>query len=114
MSRNPGGVWIICTDLRHKRSREWAEHGRHHLTTLMLAERAQDSDAPRVTLHWDGNSPNAPVKDRRRSDGQWVFKFRCSCGRDVQRSESHLVDVAQRYAAAFPSRRVKIDLVRLG
>jgi hypothetical protein len=117
MSRNrgnAGAVRIVCRDPRHKDTREWEQHGYRHVTTLQLAERAGNSEGPRVTLHWDSESPNAPTKDRRRDDGQWVLRFRCRCGRDVQRAESDLVDIAQRYAAAFPGRRVELDLVRLG
>jgi len=117
MSRNRGNaaaVRIVCSDSRHKGTREWEQHGYRNVTTLQLAERAGNSEGPRVTLHWDGDSPDAPAKDRRRDDGQWVLRFRCRCGRDVQRAESDLVDIVQRYAAAFPGRRVEIDLVRLG
>jgi hypothetical protein len=112
---NAGAVRIVCRDPRHKGTREWEQHGYRHVATLQLAERAENSEGPRVTLFSDDNRPDAPaMKDLRRDDGQWVFKFLCSCGRDVQRAESHLVDIAQRYAAAFPGRRVEIDLVRLG
>lgn len=117
MSRNhrrSGVVRITCTDPTHQGTREWQRNGSRHVTTLYLAERAGNSEGPRVTLHWDGESPNAPTKDRRRADGQWVLRFRCRCGRDVQRAESDLLDIAQRYAAAFPRRRVEINLVRLG
>ena len=117
MSRNrrsPGVVRITCTDPSHEGTRGWQRYGCRHVTTLYLAERAGNSEGPRVTLHWDAESPDAPVKDRRRDDGQWVLRFRCRCGRDVQRAESDLVGIVQRYAAAFPGRRVEIDLVRLG
>ncbi|HEY3879033.1 MAG TPA: hypothetical protein VGM12_10590, partial [Trebonia sp.] len=66
------------------------------------------------TLHWDGTGPEAPVKTRRRDDGQWVLRFRCRCGRDVQRAESRLVEIVQCFSAAFPGRRAEIDIVRLG
>jgi hypothetical protein len=113
--RNAGAIRIVCRDPKHKGTRDWEQYGYRHVTKLQLAERAENSDGPRVTLFWDDNRPDVPVmKDQRRDDGQWVIKIRCSCGRDVQRAESDLVDIAQRYAAAFPGRRVEIDLVRLG
>jgi hypothetical protein len=111
--RRSGVVRITCTDPSHKGTREWLQNGYRHVTTLYLAERAENSAGPPVTLY-GGEGPDAPMKDRRRSDGQWVFRFRCTCGRDVQRAESDLVDIAQRYTAAFSGRRAKIDLVRLG
>lgn len=117
MSRNggnAGAVRIVCSDPRHKGTRGWEQRGYRHVTTLQLAERARNSEGPWVTLHWDAESPDAPVKDWRRDDGQWVLRFRCRCGRDVQRAESDLVGIVQRYAAVFPNRRVEIDLVRLG
>jgi hypothetical protein len=111
---NAGAVRIVCRDPRHKGTREWERRGYRQVTMLQLAERSENSEGPRVTLHWDAESPNSPVKDRRRDDGQWVLRFKCRCGRDVQRAELDLVGIVQRYAAAFPGRRVEIDLVRLG
>ena len=111
--RRPGVVRITCTDPLHEGTRQWQKNGYRHVSTLYMAERADNSDGPRVTLY-GGDGPDALMKDRRRSDGQWVFRFRCTCGRDVQRAEADLVDIVQRYTAAFPGRRVAIDLVRLG
>ena len=112
--RRRGAIWITCSDPSHKGTRKWERRGYRHLTTLLLAERAHGGDGPRMTLAWDASRPDAPVKDRRRGDGQWVLRFRCRCSRDVQRAEADLVEVVQRYAAAFPGRRVEIDIVRLG
>lgn len=111
--RAPSVVWITCTDPWHRDTRDWQEHGFRLVARLQFAERAETSPAPRVTLQWDVNSPNPPVKNRRREDGEWVFRFTCSCGKDVQRDESYLVETAQRYAAAFPGQRVELDLVRI-
>lgn len=114
-SRNAGTVRIVCRDPRHKGTREWEQHGYRHVTTLQLAERAENSEGPRVTLFADDSTPGAPaVKDLRREDGQWVFKLACTCGRNPQRAESYLVEKAQQYAAANPGRRPQIDLVDLG
>jgi hypothetical protein len=112
--RNPSVVWVTCTDPRHKGTRDWQQRSYHLVAKLQFAERSENSRGPRITLHWDGDSSDPPVKNRRHDDGEWVFRFRCTCGRDVQRAESALVDIAQRYSAVFPGRRVEIDLVRLG
>ena len=112
---NAGAVRIVCSDSRHKGTREWSQRGHHHVTTLQFAERSENSEGPRVTLFSDDNSPGAPaMKDLRRDDGQWVFKLTCTCGRNPQRTESFLVEKAQQYAAANPGRRPQIDLVDLG
>ena len=42
------------------------------------------------------------MKDFRRADGLWVFKFECPCGLDKQRLETYLVELALQYSTANP------------
>jgi hypothetical protein len=113
--RNAGAVRVVCRDRRHSGTREWEQRGYRHVADLLLAERAESSEGPSLTIFWDDNSPGAPaMKGVRREDGQWVVSFTCTCGRNPQRTESDLVARAQLYAAANPGRRAEIDLAQLG
>jgi len=61
------------------------------------------------TITWRSPMSKAPVKDFRRSDGLWVFRFNCPCGLDKQRLETHLVELVKQYSAASP-RATRFDL----
>ena len=56
-----------------------------------------------------------PIKDFRLvGDARYrIFRFQCVCGRDSQRPENDLLEIAARYRDAFPGRRIEIDIVRL-
>jgi hypothetical protein len=136
MSRNhrsPEIVRITCTDIFHGDSAEWARYGHHWLLNLRLLE---GKDRLRLTVPGsqqrmrtvqvttpDGSlvlferraDPQSPIKDYRLSgDARYlIFRLQCSCGRDPQRPENELLDLAARHREELPGRRVEIDIVRL-
>lgn len=136
MSRSrhsPGVVRITCTDPYHRDSDEWARCGHRHLLNLRQIEAR---DRPRLIVPGarqrtrmvqvttpDGSlvlferraDPQSPIKDYRLSgDARYlIFRFQCSCGRDPQRPENELLEIAARHREELPSRRVELDLVRL-
>jgi hypothetical protein len=59
--------------------------------------------------------PQSPAKDYRLAgDARYlIFRFRCACGRDPQRPENELLELAARHRAELPGQRVEIDIVRL-
>jgi hypothetical protein len=68
-----------------------------------------------LTLNWKGISPAqiAPVKPIIKAQGEHVFRFECSCGRDVQRTEFKLLDrVTALFKAAVSAdpRATRVDL----
>lgn len=127
--RTPGVIRFTCTDRYHHDEPGYADRGHHHYGTLRpvcqdgaLAGLAWSGPRPEprdsiatsgLTLAWPGIAPALPVKARRRDDGTAVWRFRCSCGRNPERSEADLARIVSAYAAAFPGRRVEIDIVRL-
>jgi hypothetical protein len=127
--RKPGVVRFICTDAYHHDEPGYADRRHHHYGTLrpvyqddVLTElawngpRAEPRDSiatSGVMLAWPGIAPALPVKARRRNDGTAVWRFRCSCGRNPERSEAAIAGIVSAYAAAFPGRRVEIDITRL-
>lgn len=137
MSRNhrrPGVVRITCTDPYHQDSDEWIRYGHHWLlnlrqiegrdrTRLIVSGEKHRTKLVQVTTP-DGTmvlfereeDPQSPVKDYQLVGPErfLIFRFRCQCGRDVQRPENELLDIAARFREAFPDRRIEIDLVRLG
>jgi hypothetical protein len=131
--RSPGIVRMICTDAHHRDGAEWARYGHHWLlnlrqvegrdrTRLIVPSEKQRTRMVQVTTP-DENlvlfehqvDPRSPVKDYRLAGDEryLIFRFRCPCGRDVQRTESQLLDIVARYQTEFPGQRVEIDLVRL-
>jgi hypothetical protein len=131
--RSPDIIRITCTDTFHRDSAEWARYGHHWLLNLRLLE-AKD----RVRLTVPGSQqrtrtvqvttpggslvlfehkvdPQSPVKGYRLAgdDRYLIFRFRCGCGRDSQRPENDLLEIAARYRGAFPDRRTEIDIMRL-
>ena len=131
--RSPDIVRIICTDLFHSDGDQWAAHGHYWLLNLRQVEGRdrvrlvapgvrQRTRTVQVTTV-DGSivlfehrvDPKSPVKDYRLvGDGRYlIFRFRGSCGRDVQKLENELLGLAARHRDALPGRRVEIDLVRL-
>lgn len=137
MSRNrhqAGVVRVVCADSYHRDSDDWARYGHHHLLNLRQVEgrdrtrlivpgarqrtRLVETTTPdgALVLFEREEDPRSPVKDYRLVDDErfLIFRFRCQCGRDVQRREDELLSIAARFREAFPGRRVEIDLVRLG
>jgi hypothetical protein len=136
MSRNRRStdiVRITCTDSFHEDSDAWATYQHHHLLNLreiqgrdrtrLIVPGARQRTRLVQTTTPDGalvlfereEDPQSPVKDYRLVDDErfLIFRFRCQCGRDVQRREDELLGIAARCREAFPGRRVEIDLVRL-
>jgi hypothetical protein len=132
--RHPDVVRVVCTDSYHRDSEAWARHGHHWLLNLRQIE---GPDRPRLIVPGarqrtrmvqvttpDGSlvlferraDPQLPVKDFRLvGDARYlIFRFQCECGRDPQRPESDLLEIAARHRGELPGRRVEIDLVRLG
>lgn len=131
--RTPGVVRVICTDPYHQDTPEFTQRGHHYIDTLKLwwkagqpnAGLAWRGDRPKAEavvgrmdgggsdhvrpiaenlgLMWRNAQRTTIVKDYRRADSLWVFRFRCPCGRDVQRLESYLVELVLRYSAANPA-----------
>lgn len=134
MSRSRGRradvIWFICTDSRHRGEPAYDRDGHRVVGTLGIS-RGGESDGrltwrgPRaespdtvstsgITLSWAGIAPPLPLKQRRRDDGTPVWRFRCTCGRNSERSEPDLAAIVQRHAEMLPGRRAEIDIVRLG
>jgi hypothetical protein len=131
--RSPDIVRITCTDSFHRDTGEWARYGHAHLLNLREVEgrdrmrlivpgakqrtRLVETTTPdgALVLFEREEDPQSPVKDYRLVGPEQflIFRFRCQCGRDVQRPENELLDIAARYREAFPGQRVEIDLVRL-
>jgi hypothetical protein len=86
--RTPGIIWVICTDSYHHDSPGFAERGFHYLRTLKLLPRP-GGPLPGFTIVPRNNAREKPVKDFRRFDGLWVFRFECPCGLDHHREEHH-------------------------
>ena len=136
MSRNrrsPDVIRIVCTDAFHRDSDEWATYEHHWLLNLRQVEgrdrtrlivpgarqrtRLVQTTTPDGTLvlFEREEDPRSPVKDYRFVDAErfLIFRFRCECGRDVQRREDELLGIAARFREALPGQRVEIDLVEL-
>lgn len=115
--RTPGIVRGLCTDSYHHDSREFAERGFHYLSTLKLVHdstRPDGGPGPWFRIMWRGPMSRAPVKDFRRPDGLWVFRFDCSCGLDPQELETRLVKRAMQHWAANPgTTRFDLDITTI-
>ena len=125
--RTQGLVRVVCTDGYHRDTAEFARYGFHRLCPLVFDPAAD----PRLTLDpkstaWMRTSRTvgdfpvqmAPVKSSRRADGQWTYQFRCSCGLDLQRLESGLMDhvtalLGAAYAADPRATRVDLDITTI-
>jgi len=136
MSRNRRStdiIRIVCTDSFHEGSDAWAKYAHHWLlnlrqieghdrTRLIVPGARQRIRTVQVTTP-DGSivlfereeDPQSPVKDYRLVGDELflIFRFRCQCGRDVQRREDELLSIAARFRETFPGRRVEIDIARL-
>jgi hypothetical protein len=133
--RKPGVIRVICTDGYHHDEPDFARLGHHYIGTLRLAYRRGFADSG---FRWHGprealdtietrdrklsmSMPGTPltelplpVKMWRTEDDKPVFRFRCTCGRDVQRHDEHLADVVRRWAEAKPdSPRLILEIARL-
>ena len=137
MSRNhrkAGIISFICTDTYHHDTREFREQGHHLVGALRMGLRPDGkgtslvwhgagprsreavlrTEDSKVTLSSPGIVPRLPIKESRRPDGLWVYKFSCPCGRDPQRLESYLAELVTRYRAANPlATRIDIDITSI-
>ena len=131
MSRNhrkPGVIRVICTDAFHHGEPGYAELGYYHLGTLRLAQRKGFADAgfrwhgPREAVERLETRDQAvsmsargapltrlplPVKLWRTEDDKFVWRFRCTCGRDPQRSDADLAAIVTRYQITPLAARAK-------
>jgi hypothetical protein len=129
---SPDILRITCTGSFHRDSDEWARYGHHHLRNLRQIEGrdrtrlivpgsrqrtrlVQTTTPDGVVIFERPEDPQSPVKDYRLvgSERFLIFRFRCECGRDVQRREDELLEIAARHRRELPGQRVEIDIVRL-
>lgn len=102
-------VRITCTDPRHP--------DRHVLYTLKLGRDSGGNpllyeDVFAKDFYWPPIIKSGP--EEWPGDGQEVMVFRCACGRDVQRKQRDLSDLAeQRFAASPGDTRVDLDITTL-
>ena len=83
------GVRVICTDQYHRDSEEFARRGFRFLHMMELRPLADGG----YSLSERGISPAAvhPVKPVAHGDDGFLYQFKCSCGRDLQRRGNNLV-----------------------
>jgi hypothetical protein len=102
-------VRITCTDPRHQDHRV--------LYTLKLGQDSEGNpllyeDVFEHDFYWPPIIKSGPEKWP--GDGQEVMVFRCTCGRDVQRKQHYLSDLAeQRFAASPGATRVDLPICTL-
>jgi hypothetical protein len=120
--RKVGLVRIICTDPYHRDTAEFARRGFHFVCAMELfpVQTNVRGESRPFSLNMNGVSSAAiaPVKQALRVYGEHVYKFECSCGRDVQRAEFKLVDLVVPMLAAAAAvdhlaTRVDLDITTL-
>jgi hypothetical protein len=128
--RSPGApVLVVCTDLHHHDEPAYARYGHHLVGGISISTgpdgtgrlhwrgpRPESRDTARtsgILLSWPGIAPALPVKQFRRPDGEQVWRFGCTCGRNPEMPEPELAAIVRRHMEQKPGERLVIPLARL-
>lgn len=126
---------VFCTDDYHRDEPGFSDLGYHLIGTLSYVPLNSQARAtpgyrwygPREKLDMaTGQDPELsdawtalqelplPVKLWRDEDDNFVWRFRCTCGRDPQHSDAYMGGIVQRWMTAFPeSTSMMLDITRL-
>jgi hypothetical protein len=121
---------VVCRDSYHHDEDGYAERGFHLVGESVLVPNPGGDG--KYHLEWTGHRPEngpvrvsgmtvpanrpsgfPPVKSWVGNDGVSVWRFRCSCGDDRQRSEPDIMAIISALLREFPGKPCEIPMERL-